>query len=197
MSLIVEDGTGLSGAESYVSVADCVTYATNHGLTFPGTDATASEAALRRATAAIDNRYRLRFTGYRTHRRAQALEWPRTGAYYYTPQAGDMPFGQLGGYGYGYGYGYGLYEYDQITSSQIPVEIVHATCEAAVREFANPGCLAPDLKRGNAIQSLKAGSVSIQYQGNAPTQTVYHAIHQALSALITPDSTTAGHAARA
>jgi hypothetical protein len=197
MSLAVEDGTGLANADSYVSVADCATYATDRALSFPTTDNAACEAALRRATAAIDNRYRLRFTGYRTHRRAQALEWPRTGAYYYTPQAGDMPFGQLGGYGYGYGYGYGLYEYDQITSSQIPVEIIHATCEGAVRELASPGCLAPDLKRGNAIRTLKAGSVSIEYEGNAPHQTVYHAIRQALSALLTPDSTMAGHASRA
>lgn len=197
MSLVVEDGTGIANAESYVAVADCATYATNHGLSFPTTDEAACEAALRRATSAIDNRYRPRFVGYRTKRHVQRLEWPRTGAYYYTPQAGDMPFGMLGGYGYGYGYGYGLYEYDQITANQIPVEITDATCEAAIRELATPGILTPDLKRGNAIKSLKAGSVSLEYEGNAPRTTVFIRIDQALSALLTPPAPFTGHSGRA
>ena len=33
MALIVEDGTGLANAESYVSVADATTYHTNYGNT--------------------------------------------------------------------------------------------------------------------------------------------------------------------
>lgn len=195
MSLTVEDGTGLANADSYVSGADCLTYCTNRGLTF--TNDAAGEQALRRATAAIDNRYRPRFVGYRSHRRLQALEWPRTGAFYYTPQAGDMPFGTLGGHGYGYGYGYGLYEYDQIASDHIPVEIINATCEAAVRELADPGCLAPDLDRGNAIHMIKAGSVSVEYEAGAPRMTVFVGIEAALSALLTPPTPFSGRAVRA
>jgi hypothetical protein len=197
MALVVEDGSGLANAESYVSVADCVTYAANRALTFSDTDMAAAEAAMRRATSAIDNRFRSRFVGYRTRRHSQALEWPRTGAYYYTPQAGDMPFGMLGGYGYGYGYGYGLYEYDQIDAGVIPVEIKNAVCEAAVRELAVPGALAPDLDRGNAIRTMKAGSVQIEYEAGAPRTTVFLAIDQALSGLLTPATPFSGTAARA
>lgn len=72
--LIVEDGTGLPGAESYVSIADCQTYATAHGLTFAGTEPE-QEAKLRNATTYLDTEYA--YTGDRMTD-AQALEWPRT-----------------------------------------------------------------------------------------------------------------------
>ncbi|AMG36252.1 DnaT-like ssDNA-binding protein [Achromobacter xylosoxidans] len=74
MPLIVEDGTGLPNADSYVSVADCQTYAAAHGLAFAGEQA-ALEAALRNATLYLDGEYT-----YRGERATdtQALEWPRT-----------------------------------------------------------------------------------------------------------------------
>jgi len=74
MAIIVEDGTGLPTAETFVSVADANDYHTamnNTGWT--GTDAV-KEAALRRATQYIDTRYIYR--GERINL-DQALEWPR------------------------------------------------------------------------------------------------------------------------
>ena len=65
MALTVEDGTGLVGADSYVSVADCETYCDARGLTFSGAATADKEAALRRATASIDAMYRSRFPGQR------------------------------------------------------------------------------------------------------------------------------------
>ena len=74
MALIVEDGTGKATAESYVSVADCGTYCTAHGLTaWTGTDA-AKEVALRNATQYIDTNYA--FKAEKTYV-DQALEFPR------------------------------------------------------------------------------------------------------------------------
>lgn len=74
MSLIVEDGTGLTTAESYVSVADADAYHSAFGNTaWTGTTG-AKEIALRRATQYIDSRYR--FRGVRKDA-DQALEWPR------------------------------------------------------------------------------------------------------------------------
>lgn len=178
MALVVEDGTGKADAESYVSVADAVTYATKQGATFPGTDVPGSEAALRRATAYIDNTYRTRFTGYRTYRRDQALEWPRVGAYVYIPNnASDMAY--AGGYDPAY---------DYIGQNVIPIEIINATCEAAVRELATPGSLAPDLDRGGSVKMLKAGSVEIQYGGNASAVTTFQAVDLALSGLLRSDA---------
>ena len=74
MALIVENGTGLADAESYVSVADCGTYCTAHGLTaWTGTDA-AKEVALRIATQYLDTNYA--FKAEKTYV-DQSLEFPR------------------------------------------------------------------------------------------------------------------------
>lgn len=78
MALITEDGTGLSTAESYVSVADADARQTALGITaWTGSD-TVKEQALRRATAFMEQRYRSRWKGTRLLR-AQALSWPRYG----------------------------------------------------------------------------------------------------------------------
>jgi hypothetical protein len=74
MALIVEDGTGLATAESYISVVDAGTYCTAHGLTaWTGTDAV-KEAALRNATQYIDTSYNFRSAKSYQY---QALEFPR------------------------------------------------------------------------------------------------------------------------
>lgn len=79
MALIVENGTGLATAESYCSVADADARASAFGNTaWTGTDA-AKEAALRRATAFMEQRYRGNWKGTKLFR-AQALSWPRYGA---------------------------------------------------------------------------------------------------------------------
>lgn len=72
--LIVEDGSGKTNADSYVSVADCNTYATAHGLTFAG-DESAKEARLRRATQYLDAQYAYKGVEQTD---TQALAWPRT-----------------------------------------------------------------------------------------------------------------------
>jgi len=77
MALVVEDGTGKSNAESYLSVADCDTYHTNMGNTGWAGDATVKEVALRKATKFLDNKFRLRWKGTRTNE-DQALAWPRS-----------------------------------------------------------------------------------------------------------------------
>jgi hypothetical protein len=71
------------------------------------------------------------FSGYRSNRRGQALEWPRIGAYYFVSNNGRRigfiyPTNrddQLGSQGY-----------DYIAANVIPPEIIQATCDTAVRE---------------------------------------------------------------
>jgi hypothetical protein len=171
MTLVVEDGTGLANADAYVSLDDCEAYAAARGLTFATSPSAAGEAAIRVATAFIDNTYRSRFTGQRLNGRSQALEWPRI---YATDAAGN-----------------------DIASDEIPVEIVNATCEAAIREFAAPGTLTPDLERGGGVKRLKAGSVEIEYMAGALAQTLFTAVDAALSGLIQPRSMFSGRAVRA
>lgn len=77
MALIVEDGTGLATAESYLSLPDADAYHLAFGnSTWDAATDAAKEAALRRATQYLDSRYT--FAGQRLTT-TQTLEWPRAG----------------------------------------------------------------------------------------------------------------------
>lgn len=79
MALETETGTGSATSESYISVADADARHTAFGNTaWTGTDA-AKEAALRRATAFMEQRYGQNWKGTQLYR-DQALAWPRYGA---------------------------------------------------------------------------------------------------------------------
>lgn len=78
MALIVEDGSGLPNAESYVSVSTAAAYLTAMGSPdFADAQLSEQEAALRRATQYLDTRYT--FIG-EPMTDTQALQWPRSGA---------------------------------------------------------------------------------------------------------------------
>jgi hypothetical protein len=76
MALIVEDGSGMANAESYLSVADFTAYCTARGLTFTADTEAVTEQKLRIATGYIDTVRR--YKGSRITA-AQALEFPRDG----------------------------------------------------------------------------------------------------------------------
>jgi hypothetical protein len=77
MSLVVENGSGLASAESYISVDDADTYHSNRGNTDWAALTTAEkERLLRIATDYMVAVYRLRWDGYR-YVNTQALDWPR------------------------------------------------------------------------------------------------------------------------
>lgn len=81
MSLIVEDGTEVPGAESYITVADALTYHANLGnSTWATLTATQQEQALRRATNYMLQVYGPKWSGVRMTA-TQSLDWPRSGAY--------------------------------------------------------------------------------------------------------------------
>jgi hypothetical protein len=79
MALIVEDGSGLSNSESYISVADADARQASVGNDIWAPLSTAEkEEALRRATIYMTAAYRERWVGRRNNLE-QALEWPRYG----------------------------------------------------------------------------------------------------------------------
>lgn len=115
--LIVEDGTGLANAESYVSVADAdARHAALGNTSWTGADAV-KEAALRRATEFLEQSYRNRWKGTRRSRE-QALSWPRYGA-------------SVDGY--------------DVSSTVVPVEVANACADLALRSLADD--LNPDTPR--------------------------------------------------
>lgn len=77
MALTVEDGTGVSDAESLCSVAYADTYNAAIGNAAWATLTTdQKEQSLRKATNYLTGKYGARWAGYRT-RDTQALDWPR------------------------------------------------------------------------------------------------------------------------
>lgn len=195
MTLIVEDGTGILGAESYVSAASAVAYWSARGYAVALTADASVESALRRATMFLDATYRGRYPGYRTFGRVQGLEWPRVGAFTLTPDNGRsdawLTFGPESYTNSEYTQGY-----DYIPANQVPREIIAATCEAALREVTELGSLAPDLERGGAITMLKAGSVEVQYGSAASATTSFQTIDLVLASLLLPSSPFGGRAVR-
>ena len=78
MALIVEDGTLVSGANSYVSFADANQYLMDRGLT---PEVTLSEGHLLRGADYV-NRFNLRFVGRKASPASSAMQWPRLYFYY-------------------------------------------------------------------------------------------------------------------
>jgi len=79
---IVEDGTGMSTATSYISLVDAKQYWENLGYDYSALSDDQLSVLFNKAAKAVDGQYRLRFPGYRKLD-TQTLEWPRYDAYYY------------------------------------------------------------------------------------------------------------------
>lgn len=138
MSLLVEDGSGVDGAESYSSIAEIVAYALDRGLSFADSPLEPAEAAARRATAWLDGTYLPRFNGTRTNGRSQGLQWPRSDA---TDAGGE-----------------------DVADDEVPVEIKRAHAEIAIRELAAPGSLSPDYVASAQALRKKVGPIEIEYR---------------------------------
>lgn len=78
MSLLVEDGTIVAGAESYLTVAeaDAIIEGRGGSSDWDGLSLTNKEVQLRLATEYIDNKYNFIGTAVSS---TQPLKWPRTG----------------------------------------------------------------------------------------------------------------------
>lgn len=129
MALTVEDGTGVAGADSYVTIAAIDAYWANRPHTSEATTWTAAttankEGAAREASAYIDATYGQHFKGQRSGY-VQGLMWPRTGA----EDAAGYPLPPL------------------------PPEIVTAACELAARAVS--ARLAEDVDQKATIKRFK------------------------------------------
>lgn len=155
MPLIVEDGTGLASAESYISVADATTYHADRGNAAWAALAsdTVREQLLRKATDYMLQVYGERWLSFRTTS-TQALDWPR--AYV---QLKDAP------YGYGSMAAY-------VPNNVVPVEVKRACAELALA--ASSGELAPALER--ATLSERVGEIAVTYDPNSAEYKRFRAV---------------------
>lgn len=169
MALIIEDGSVVSGAESYATVADTDAYHANRGNSaWKGTDAI-KEAALRKAAAYLDGEYRRRWKGYRVQPLVQVMEWPRTGVCVVDELGGVSPYGY-------FGTGF-------LTDTTIPQRLKDAQCELALRALA--GELAPDVD--GKLRRKKIDIIEKEYApGSEPGAKDYRIVEQLLSDLLKP-----------
>lgn len=115
MALVVEDGSGVSGAEAYQSLAGFKTYADGRGWDYSAKSDAQIEAAIRQGSTYIDALYAERFTGSPATGYAQGLAWPRL-------NATDV---------------YG----NNIPSDELPARVTQAASEAAWVSLQSPGAL--------------------------------------------------------
>lgn len=133
-----ETGAGLAEAESYASIVQADARCASLGLTaWAALAETSKEIALRRATLFMAT-YRTRWAGCRVYQR-QALDWPRYNVF-------------VDGF--------------TVPSTAVPVDVVNACIDLAVRA-GNGEDLLPDLDTGsNAIKKDKTGPLETEYFQN-------------------------------
>lgn len=127
---------GGASDDSYISLADLKAHWDAIGFDYSGYTDPQIEEAARRATVWLDGTYGARFPGSRTSGRAQALEWPRSGA---VDRDGNT-----------------------VDSATIPREIEKATAEAARYEVSGTD-LSPTVTTGATVKREKVGPLEVEY----------------------------------
>lgn len=164
--IVIEDGSGVAGAEAWASVAYVDAYWANrpqraYAATWASLSTPVKEGAIREATALI-NSMDEQFRGIRRGW-LQGLCWPRT-------EALDVS-------------GYEL--------PDVPDLLLQATSELAVR--ASAGELRADLDQIGGLTSASAGSVSVTFAtGQGGTGAVQLKVYTAAMDLLKPLLTTGG-----
>lgn len=162
MSLTVEDGSGMAGAESYVTVAEVTTYwgnRTQDAISALWTAATTAvkEGACREAASYLDAVYGPFYKGQRQGY-VQGLLWPRSNA------KDDA--------------GYAL--------PAIPDELKKAMAELAGRAVTDR--LAPDVAHGDAVKRVKKKvgplETETEYVDGASTRTRYSVVDGLIASLL-------------
>jgi len=158
--MIVEDGTGLENADSYVSVEFADNYFTSRGYTewaSIGEDEADSDAEkevlLIKATDFIDNIYQ--WNGKKASYE-QALNFPRTG----------------------------LFDYNGYEVVSVPVQLKQAVCEA-VKVLINGSELFNTQSENGAVINEKIGELSFSYDVSQKVKdsTLYESINSRLKGL--------------
>lgn len=146
MTISVEDGTGKTDAVSYLSAADALAYHVAHGNdAWSDEDTATQEAALVRATTALDSWLRGSWSG-KKKTQAQSLAWPRTGV---TDEDGYT-----------------------VIDTAVPLVIEQACAEVALIELTER-FIQQSVDNSNAVASETVGPISVSYRADAPTNKRY------------------------
>lgn len=167
MSLTIEDGTVVAGANSYVETSVVDTYCSDRNYASWASLATAEkEAAVLRAMTYIDS---LPFKGYKTAA-TNPLQWPRIYVYEdsaYVPDPVDWAY------------------YGDISYREIPDALKKATCHAAWLESVTPDVL---LQTGTTnIKREKVDVIETEYFAPVPAKPSFDIIYAILKDLLKID----------
>lgn len=166
-TLVVEDGTGKVDSESYATIAFADDYHSKRGNDdWAAQILNKKEAALRKATDFMTERYRTRWLGFRVTM-TQALDWPRY----------DVPIYDTPGGARGFPAVYAM--------NIVPGQVQRACCEFALR-VAQGLDLSPDLAA--AVKSKKVGPIEVVYERGTQGALTFRSIEDLLSTLIQSNS---------
>lgn len=137
MALVIEDGTGVSGADSYGTRAGFILHVANYYAgTVPDTDA--SDVPMRAAFAYLNG---LKWRGSKTLGRSQVGAWPRSDVVDCDGNA--------------------------IADDEIPDEVITAQYDLAWAELSAPGVLSPSYRLADAAVTMeKVGEIQVGYDAS-------------------------------
>lgn len=162
MPLVIEDGTGLPNASSYVSAAETLSYAEARGA-IVSDDTEVLEAALVKALDYLEAQ-RARYQGSKTNPGVQALQWPRVNVIL------DCDYA--------------------LPSNVIPVELKRAQMQAALEVLAGRDLMPSS--DGRVVKKEKVDVIETEYMTSndlgpgATTGPSFPALDALLEALYTP-----------
>lgn len=137
-TLVIEDGSGVAGADAYATLASCSEYAIDYfGASLDAT-IPAKDSAIRRAVVYLNS---LDWQGEPTNGRNQPLAWPRKGVY-------DR-YGNL------------------LPDDEIPKEIIDAQHILARAELQSVNILSPNVTAGQKVIRERVGPLETEYSDTA------------------------------
>lgn len=161
MPLIVEDGTGVANAESYVSVEEADAYHASRGNDLWVAILLAKkEQLLRKASDYINITYRGAWIGSAAYN-GNLLAWPRNAI---TPRE------------------YGLRDLN------VPLEVRYSTAELAL--IANTIGLFPNPATTRGKKRVKVGPIEVEYDANSSSQTKFVNASLLLAGFLKPIAST-------
>lgn len=175
-TLIIEDGSGVPGANTYVSAQQFVDYCTDRGFVMD------VNSAVQYIVLAMDYIENVDYIGMKSNQ-TQPLQWPRQAAFLFTSYYGYG--GGLTNFGY---YGYGFYPGQifidgyPVATNIIPNLLQLAEMECALQIFKgnDPN---QDIPRKTLMEKV-VGAVEVQYSPNSSSYVIAQKINRFLRKLL-------------
>lgn len=164
-TVIIEDGSGVPGANSFIDRDYVTAYATARGRTewISVSPSTLLDAAVIEAGDYLKNEARFVYRGTRMYY-TQGMPFPRRSVTEY--RGPSLPDGY------------------------ISWRLKDAQAALAIRSFASPGSLQPDLVRGGAVKREKVDVLETEWYDKAPLEVTIREVNGLLAPLLVTDADT-------